>query len=105
METPPAGFRLLDDARSAIERVFPGVRVTDWRRAPDSNLGRANPRSFHVRSGAAVDIAPIPGMSFAQAAERLRASGYNVHPDSRDEVAHPSAHATGPHWHFVLGAR
>lgn len=102
---PPAGFRPLSDARSAMQRVFPGVRITDWRRDPNSRLGRQNPNSFHVRTGAAVDMAPIAGLTFDQAAERLRGAGYYVHPDSRDEVANPSRYATGPHWHFVLGSR
>lgn len=97
------GFRLVSNAKAIAEKVFPGVRVTDWRRDPNSRLGRANPKSFHNRTGAAIDMAPIPGMTFEQAAQRFRAAGYNVHPDSRDEVSNPSGHATGPHWHFVLG--
>ncbi len=105
MATPLAGFRPISDARSAISSVFPNARITDWRRDPNSRLARANPRSFHVRTGAAVDMAPIPGMTFNQAVQRLRAAGYEVHPDSRDEVSNPSAHATGPHWHFVIGER
>lgn len=101
--TPVAGFRLVNNAKSIAQQVFPGARITDWRRDPNSSLGRKNPRSFHVKSGAAIDMAPIPGMTFEQAAARFRAAGYTVHPDSRDEVKNPSGHATGPHWHFVLG--
>jgi hypothetical protein len=102
---PAAGFRLVPDARAVIQQVLPGAKITDWRRDPNSALGRANPKSFHTRTGAAVDLRPIPGMTFEQVAHQLRAAGYDVHPDSRDEVKNPSGHATGPHWHFVIGQR
>lgn len=101
----PGGFRPVSDARTAVKRVFPKAQITDWRRPAGSSLGRANPDSFHVKTGAAVDIAPIPGMTFQQAVEMFARAGYAVHRDSRDEVNNPSGHATGPHWHFVLGER
>lgn len=105
--TPQAsgGFRPLGDARSAVKEVFPNARITDWKRPAGSALGRANPESFHVKTGAAVDMEPIPGMTFEQAREMFARAGYKVHRDSRDEVNNPSSHATGPHWHFVLGGR
>lgn len=102
---PAAGFRPVSDAVSALKAVFPGARVTSGYRGPNHPLSRANPRSFHARTRAAVDIAPIPGMTFEQAREQLARAGYAVHRDSRDEVNNPSSHATGPHWHFVLGER
>ena len=101
----PGGFRPLGDARTAVRQVFPNARITDWRRPANSSLGRANPDSFHVLTGAAVDMEPIPGMTFQQTIERFTRAGYTVHRDSRDEVNNPSGHATGPHWHFVLGGR
>ena len=100
-----ATFQLVDDGVAALTSVFPNARVTSGYRGPNHPLSRANPRSFHTRSHAAVDIAPIPGLTFDQARRRLAEAGYTVHRDSRDEVAHPSSHATGPHWHFVLGKR
>lgn len=101
----PATFRPVDDGVSALKRVFPDARVTSGYRGPDHPLSKKNPNSFHTRTRAAVDIAPIAGMSFGQAREMLARAGYAVHRDSRDEVNNPSSHATGPHWHFVLGAR
>jgi hypothetical protein len=65
-------------------------------------LGRANPKSWHVRSNGAVDVAPIPGMTFDQFVGRIRRSGYNII-EAIDEVKNPSRHATGPHWHVVIG--
>lgn len=102
MPLPP--FRPVADGVGALRAIFPNARVTSGYRGPSHPLSRANPRSYHTQTRAAVDIAPIPGMTFEQAAAQLGHS-YYVHPDSRDEVNNPSSHATGPHWHFVLGAR
>jgi soluble lytic murein transglycosylase len=99
-----AAFRPVSDGVGAFRSVFPDARVTSGYRPPNDPLSLANPNSFHTRTHAAVDVAPIPGMTFEQAKAQLGARFY-VHPDSRDEVHHPSAHATGPHWHFVLGGR
>lgn len=95
--------QLASNAKALVERVFPNARITQWRRDPNSALGRKNPRSYHNSTGAAIDMAPIPGMTFEEAIQRFKAAGVQVHKDSRDEVKNPSAHATGPHWHFVLG--
>jgi hypothetical protein len=92
------------DGGSVVRTLFPNARITDTRRSASSRLGRANPRSWHVRSGGAVDIAPIPGMTFNEYVSRIRAAGYPVI-ESRDEVNNPSSHATGPHWHVVIGQR
>ena len=95
-------FALVPDATKVISELIPGARITSGLRGPNDPLTKANPRSFHT-TGGAVDIAPIPGMTFGQVAAKLRAAGYKVHKDSRDEVKNPSSHATGPHWHFVIG--
>ncbi len=86
-----------------IGSLFPNARVTSGYRGPDHPLSRANPDSHHARSKGAVDVAPIPGMTFAQYVSRIKAAGYKVI-EARDEVKNPSAHATGPHWHVVIGA-
>jgi hypothetical protein len=95
--------QLANNAKALAQKVFPDAVITDWRRNPNSSLGRANPKSFHVRSGAAIDMRPIPGMTFQEAIQRFKAAGVQVHRDSRDETVKRSKHATGPHWHFVLG--
>ena len=82
--------------------VYPGIQVTDNRRDPNSKLGKANPDSWHVRTGAAVDVRPIKGMTFEQYVDGYKQKGYHVI-EAIDEVKHPSKHATGPHWHVVLG--
>jgi len=99
-----AGGFPVSNGAEVISGLFPGAHVTDNRRPADSALGRANPNSYHVRSGGAVDVRPIPGMSFAQYLQHIKAAGYSVI-EARDEVRHPSAHATGPHWHVVIGGR
>jgi hypothetical protein len=98
----PAATDFVDNAKAVVESVFPGARVTDWRRDPNSKLGRANPKSFHNRTGAAVDVAPIPGMNFDAYIKGLKDQGYRII-EARDEVKNPSKHATGPHWHSVIG--
>jgi hypothetical protein len=94
----------VSDASAILQQVLPGAQITSGKRGPNHPLTKANPRSFHA-TGAAVDIKPIPGQTFEQVAARIRAAGYTVHPDSRDEVKNPSGHATGPHWHYVIGGR
>jgi len=86
----------------ALKSIFPDARVTSGYRPPSHSLSRANPSSWHTKSHAAVDIAPIPGMSFAQAKQAIQKQGYGL-VEAIDEVNHPSKNATGPHWHFVLG--
>ena len=86
-----------------LSTAFPGVRVTSSKRDPNSRLGRANPKSFH-NVGMAWDVAPIPGMSFDQYRDRVKADGWNVR-EAIDEVNHPSKHATGPHWHMAVDGR
>lgn len=82
--------------------MLPNARVTSGYRASNNPLSVANPNSWHTKSHGAVDIAPIPGMTFEQAKQRLIGAGYGMI-EAIDEVKHPSRNATGPHWHFVLG--
>ena len=49
-------------------------------------------------------MAPIPGMTFEQARQKILQSGYGLL-EAIDEVNNPSSNATGPHWHFVIGER
>ena len=98
------GFRPVSDGAGIAKQVFPSARITSGYRGPDHPLSKANPDSYHTRTRAAADMAPIPGMTFAQAKAQFEARGYYVHPDSRDETVNPSSHATGPHWHFVIGS-
>lgn len=88
--------------RAVVEAIFPGVEVTDDIRDPNSALARENPDSYHLKGDGAVDVRPIPGMTFEEFINELEASGANVI-EKIDEVKHPSKHATGPHWHVVLG--
>lgn len=87
--------------RAVIEALFPGVVVTDDERDPNSPLGRANPGSYHNSTDGAVDVRPIPGMTFEEFIGELQAQGYEII-EAIDEVNNPSGHATGPHWHVVL---
>jgi hypothetical protein len=93
---------IVKDGRSAIETIFPGITVTDNVRDPNSKLGKANPNSFHVKTGGAVDVKPIPGMTFPQFISQIKSAGYKV-AEAKNEVGKGrSKWATGDHWHVVL---
>lgn len=96
----------MSDVLGTLKRLFPNVRVTSGYRGPNHPLTRKNPRSWHAQGSPdaprAIDIAPIPGVSFDQYLSKLKGSGLNV-VEARDEVNNPSSHATGPHWHAAFG--
>ncbi len=87
--------------RAVISALFPGVEITEDVRDANSDLGRKNPGSEHIKTQNAVDVRPIPGMTFAQFIGKINDAGYQV-VEAKDEVNHPSAWATGPHWHVVV---
>lgn len=94
-----------DDARAAVQRLYPSARITQVERDPNSALGKANPGSYHNHTRGAVDVAPIPGMTFEQYVQGYRDQGYPVLEAKNEVGAGRSAHATGDHWHIVLGRR
>lgn len=99
-EMPTDGF---NDAGQVVEFLFPGIEVTQVHRDPNSDLGRANPDSYHNFGTNAVDVRPIPGMTFEEYVQTIQDAGFDLI-EARDEVNNPSAHATGPHWHVVFAA-
>jgi hypothetical protein len=86
-----------------IKGLFPGAVVTSTYRPADHPLSRANPKSWHTKSHAAVDVAPIKGMSFDQYVREVEGAGYTVLEALNETGAGRSKHATGDHWHIVLG--
>jgi hypothetical protein len=98
---PYAEFSEAPLGETAVMSVFPEAEVTDTLRDPNSDLGRKNPRSYHVNSEGAVDVRPIPGVTFEEFKQRLIDEGYEV-VEAIDETKNPSGHATGPHWHIVV---
>ncbi|SKB32251.1 LPD3 domain-containing protein [Sphingopyxis flava] len=92
------------DAKALTEKLFPGVRVTSSKRAAGA-AGKAGSKSWHVKSGAAVDVAPVKGMTFDQFVQRYRDAGYSIIEalDETDPATMKRTGATGPHWHVVLG--
>lgn len=103
MATNESGWEDVEynDARSIIPGVFKGARVTSTSRSPEDPLSRKNPKSKHINNPNAFDMAPIRGLSFDDFKRQMADNGYEV-VGGIDEVAHPSKHATGPHWHGVL---
>ena len=91
------------NAQAVARELFPNIAVTQNRRDPNSALGKANPNSWHNRTGAAIDVKPIPGMTFSDYVKRYKDAGYTIL-ESKNEVGKGrSRHATGDHWHIVLG--
>lgn len=87
--------------RAVVSSLFPEAEITEDVRDPNSKLGRENPGSEHIKTQNAVDVRPIPGMTFAQFIGKINDAGYSV-VEAIDEVNHPSKWATGPHWHVVV---
>jgi hypothetical protein len=88
--------------RAVIEGLFPEAVITEDFRDADSDLGRANPDSFHVNSDGAVDIRPIPGMTFEEFIQRIEDAGYVIIEAMNETGGNKSGHATGDHWHVVF---
>ncbi len=86
-----------------ISSLFPDAEITDDVRDPNSDLGRANPNSYHVQSDEAVDLRPIPGMTFDDFVSQIKDAGYEIL-EAIDETKpeNRSPHATGNHWHVVI---
>lgn len=93
----------VDNAKAITEELFPGVRVTSWERDADDPLTKKNPNSWHAKSRAAVDVAPIQGMTFDQFVQRYKDAGYTILEVINETGKGKTAHATGDHWHIVLG--
>lgn len=85
-----------------ISSLFPNARITSGYRGPSHPLSKKNPQSYHAQTVGAVDVAPIPGVTFEEYVSRIRNAGYRII-EAKDEVRNPSKYATGPHWHVVIG--
>ena len=90
------------DGPAVIGELFPNARITSGYRGPNDPLSKKNPMSYHASTKGAVDIAPIPGVTFKEYISSIRKAGYKII-EARDEVKNPSKYATGPHWHVVIG--
>ncbi|MEN2787853.1 hypothetical protein ACFOKI_15855 [Sphingomonas qilianensis] len=91
------------NGRAVVASVYPGARITSNYRSPDDPLSKANPTSWHTQSHGAVDVAPIKGMSFEQYVGGLKRAGYTIIEAKNEVGSGRSAHATGDHWHVVVG--
>ncbi|KEZ00498.1 hypothetical protein AI27_02040 [Sphingomonas sp. BHC-A] len=91
------------DGGSIIKQLFPKANVTSTFRDANHPLSKANPGSWHTKSHAAVDVAPIAGMTFDQYVKGVEDAGYRVIEAKNEVGAGRSAWATGDHWHIVLG--
>jgi len=93
----------VEDGIAAARKLFPEAEFTSGYRGPEHPLTKANPKSWHSKSHAALDMEPVPGITFEQAKQRFIDAGYTLI-EALDETGDgKTAHATGDHWHFVLG--
>jgi hypothetical protein len=88
--------------RAVIEGLFPEAVITEDFRDASSKLGRANPDSHHIHGDGAVDIRPIPGMTFDQFIQQIEDAGYHIIEAMDETESNKSGHATGNHWHVVF---
>jgi hypothetical protein len=91
---------------ATIHGLYPQARVTSGFRGQSNPLTRRNPASMHAMSSPedprAVDVAPIPGVSFDQYQSSIRQAGVPV-AQAFDEASHPFPWTTGPNWHIAQG--
>jgi hypothetical protein len=96
----------LSSLLATIQKLYPQARVTSGYRGPGNPLTQAHPGSFHARGNpedpGAVDVAPIPGMSFDQYVSSIKGAGVPV-AQAFDEQKHPFPWTTGPNWHIGQG--
>lgn len=96
------GIRPVSDPDAVLRKVFPGIAANSTYRPPNHPLSQKNPTSYHTTTHGAIDVSPIPGVSFEAYLQAYKNQGYHII-EARDEVRNPSKNATGPHWHVVLG--
>lgn len=103
--------KVVKDGRKAALGVYPGLRITQVERDPDSPLGRKNPKSWHNHTAGAIDVDAnsLPkGMTFEQYLDGYRKAGYPIVASKNEDETRGgkrAPHATGNHWHVVLGPR
>jgi hypothetical protein len=91
------------DARSVASELGYGDHITSGYRGPNHRLSKANPRSYHAKTHAAIDVKPIPGMTYGEYIKSYEDAGYTI-VEAKNEVGKGrTKHATGDHWHVVLG--
>jgi hypothetical protein len=100
----------VDDARAIMLKTH-GIKPTSFVRDPNSKLGRANPKSYHNHTRAAIDASPRQlrakygkDYSFNQYVDSYKKQGYSII-EALDEEKHPVKDTTGPNWHVVLGQK
>jgi hypothetical protein len=96
-----------DYVQKKLKALFPKVIITSGERAENHPLSIQNPKSPHnvVNGGRAIDVAPIPGVTFDEYVATLKRAGINVVQaiDETTPEAMKKYGSTGPHWHFSFG--
>lgn len=77
-QTPTVSFGSVDEARTHIGRLVPGVTFTSGVRSPQHNAAVGGVRTSNHLRGRAWDLVPPAGMSMAQLAARMKQAGFRV---------------------------
>lgn len=105
------GVKTVDATPDAVQQklklLYPKINITSGGRAPSHSLSIQNPESYHntVNGGRAIDVAPIPNVTFNEYVSSLKAAGFNI-VEAIDETT-PEAMkkygSTGKNWHIAYG--
>ncbi len=93
----------VDDIRPIIKKLWPQATITSTFRSSNNGLSKANPTSWHTKGYAAADVVPIKGVTFSEYVQKFKDSGYTVIEALEEVGPKKTKHATGDHWHLVLG--
>ncbi|WP_016745738.1 hypothetical protein [Rhizorhabdus wittichii] len=98
------------DVPGAVKRLFPGAEVTSFGRSrseQDALIARgatSATNSHHIPDGTgkphAMDVKPIPGVTFDDYVKTLRANGVDVI-EALEETGKGKNQGTGAHWHVA----
>lgn len=95
----PSGARGSELATQFLMAQWPNAVRTGGDRTPERNAEvNGSPTSHHLR-GNAIDVRPIPGVTFEQFVQRYRDAGFNIL-EAKDETR--QTQGTGPHWHIAV---
>lgn len=88
-----------------LMQLYPKARQTSGYRGPEHELTKKNPNSWHAKGSEgdpyAIDIAPIPGVSFNDFVAAMENAGMGTLEAKEEVGANRSPHATGDHWHYA----
>lgn len=95
-----------EDVGASLVKAIPGLVITGEGRTPDQNASVNGVKNSDHLQDHALDIRPIPGMSFDEFKQKVINSG-QVPANSQflDETKPGTPNSTAPHWHVGWGGQ